>query len=75
MGFAMADISWGRADQFGDFMTVLKLTAVNFYDSAELPTIASAVASTARVFPEPVGPRNRKFPIGRPTGESPARYV
>ena len=31
----------------------------------------SAVASTIRVFPDPVGPRNRKFPTGRPTGDRP----
>ena len=31
------------------------------------------VASTIRVLPEPVGPRKRKFPIGRPAGDKPAR--
>src|SRR6185437_6015264 len=36
MGFAMPEISWGRPDQFGDFMTVLKLGAVDFNDGARI---------------------------------------
>src|SRR5690242_502071 len=36
MGFAMPEISWGRPDQFGDFMTVLKLGAVDFNDGARV---------------------------------------
>jgi hypothetical protein len=36
IGFAMLEISWGRSDQFGDFMTVLKLGAVDFNDSARI---------------------------------------
>src|SRR5437868_1537820 len=36
MGFAMTKISRGRADKFGDFMTVLKLAAVDFNDSARI---------------------------------------
>ena len=35
----------------------------------------SAVASTSRVLPVPVGPRNSKLPIGRPGLLMPARYV
>src|ERR1700722_20250038 len=30
MSFAMAQIAWGRADQLGDFMGVLKLRTVDF---------------------------------------------
>jgi hypothetical protein len=32
-----------------------------------------AVASTTRVFPAPVGPKNSKFPAGRPGESNPAR--
>src|ERR1700675_4226012 len=35
----------------------------------------SAVASTMRVFPEPVGPRKRNLPIGRPAGNRPEEKV
>jgi hypothetical protein len=34
MGLAMPEISWRRSDQFGYFMTVLKLGAVNLNDGA-----------------------------------------
>src|SRR5271155_687678 len=37
------------------------------------PNSTSAVASTTRVFPAPVGPRNSKFPTGRPGEFNPAR--
>ena len=33
-------------------------------DSRKQVARLSAAASTRRVFPDPVGPRNRKFPIG-----------
>ena len=39
------------------------------------PIRLSAVASTIRVLPVPVGPRNRKLPIGRPGLFIPARYI
>ena len=39
------------------------------------PSKVSAVASTILVLPVPVGPKNRKFAIGRPGLLSPARYV
>ena len=39
------------------------------------PSKHSAVASTKRVLPVPVGPRNRKFPIGRPGVFMPAKYI
>src|SRR5437899_4705769 len=29
MGFAVSQVSWGRADQLGDLMTVLKLRAID----------------------------------------------
>ena len=73
MGLAMSQISGRRADQLGDFMAVLELRAVDLDDRPRIPEQASAVASTIRVLPEPVGPRNRKLPIGRPTGDNPAR--
>src|SRR6202035_4650427 len=37
------------------------------------PNSTSAVASTTRVFPAPVGPRNSKLPTGRPGEFKPAR--
>src|SRR5277367_2492962 len=37
------------------------------------PNSTSAVASTTRVFPAPVGPKNSKFPTGRPGEFNPAR--
>src|SRR2546430_3101308 len=37
------------------------------------PKRISAAASTMRVFPEPVGPRNSRFPTGRPGEFNPAR--
>src|SRR6185437_6299403 len=37
------------------------------------PKTTSAVASTTRVLPAPVGPRNRRFPTGRPGEFKPAR--
>src|ERR1700735_2341469 len=37
------------------------------------PNKTSAVASTTRVFPAPVGPRNNRLPTGRPGEFSPAR--
>ena len=39
------------------------------------PNSASAIASTTRVFPDPVGPRNSKFPTGRPGALRPARNI
>src|SRR5260370_34495937 len=36
MGFAMPDISWRRTDQFGDFVTVLKLGTVDFNNGARI---------------------------------------
>src|SRR6266481_1869551 len=36
MRFAMTEISRGRADEFGDFMTVLKLAAVDLNDSPRI---------------------------------------
>src|SRR5438552_4378366 len=41
----------------------------------ESPNSASAIDSTTRVLPEPVGPRNSKLPTGRPGGFSPARNI
>jgi len=40
-----------------------------------LPNNACAIASTTRVLPEPVGPKNKKFAIGRPGGLRPATNV
>ena len=39
------------------------------------PKRDSATASTTRVLPEPVGPRNRRLPTGRPGAFSPARNI
>jgi len=39
------------------------------------PKRASAMTSTTRVLPEPVGPRKSRLPTGRPGGFSPARKV
>ena len=33
------------------------------------------IASTSLVFPVPVGPRNKKFPTGRPGLVIPAKYI
>src|SRR5271157_3001322 len=34
MSFAMAEIAWGRADEFRDFVRVLKFRAIDFDDQA-----------------------------------------
>ena len=34
VGFAVTEISGGRADEFGNFMTVLKLAAIDLNDGA-----------------------------------------
>ena len=65
MGFAVAEISGRRTDQLGDLMAVLKFGAVNLDDARGSPKSDSAMASTTRVLPEPVGPRNRRLPTGR----------
>ena len=71
MGLAMAQVSGRRANQLGDFVAVLELGAIDFDHARRRPTRLSAVASTMRVLPDPVGPRNRKLPIGRPGGFMP----
>jgi hypothetical protein len=58
-----------RRASTGTSMQSILITARGFLRSA------SAVASTVRVFPEPVGPRKRKFPIGRPDGFIPVKYI
>ena len=75
MGLAVAQVARRRADQLGDFVAVLELGAVDLDHRAGLPDRLSAVASTMRVFPEPVGPRNRKLPMGRSGLFIPARYI
>ena len=37
------------------------------------PSKHSAVASTSRVLPDPVGPKNKRFAIGRPGGIMPGQ--
>jgi hypothetical protein len=69
----VADITRRRTDQFRDFMTVLELRAVHFDDGIRVENRISAAASTRRVLPDPVGPRNNKFAIGRPGVAIPAK--
>ncbi len=68
MGLAVTQVARRRADQLRNLMGVLKLAAVNF----DYPNKISAAASTMRVFPDPVGPRNKKLPTGRPGEFKPA---
>jgi hypothetical protein len=57
-----------RPDQLRDFTTVLELCTNRLITARGLAAKTSAVTSTVRVLPEPFGPTNRKFPIGRPSG-------
>jgi len=63
---AMSQVSGRRADQFGDLMAVLELGAVDLDHGMSVPYQCLRGTSSIRVLPEPVGPRNRKLPIGRP---------
>jgi len=64
----MTEISRGRSDEFGDFMTVLKLPAIDLNDGARIAEKRLAVASTARVLPVPSRPEEQEVsnPAGRP---------
>jgi hypothetical protein len=62
MSFAVPQISWRRADQFGNFVTTLKFSAVDFDHRARI------LQQGLRVFPDPGDPRNRKFPMRQPRG-------
>src|SRR5579864_4784878 len=71
MGFPVSQIAWRRADQLGDLVRMLKLRAIHLDRGS--PNRISAAASTMRVLPDPVGPRNNKFPTGRPFEPIPAQ--
>ena len=73
VGFAVSQVSGRGTDQLGDLVAVLELGAIDLNDRARVATRLSATASTRRVLPEPVGPRKRRVPTGRPALDSPAR--
>ena len=75
MRLAMAQISGRRTDEFRDLVAVLEFGAIDLDYRFAVPVSPSAVASTVRVFPDPVGPRNRKFPIGLPGALMPVKYI
>jgi len=54
-------------------MGVLKLRAINLDHCAGLAKENLGGRFHHRVFPEPVGPRNKRFPTGRPGEFNPAR--
>src|SRR5260370_29324954 len=71
--FPMAKITRRRADEFGDFMTVLKLAAIDLNDGAWIAEKRLGGRLHGACLPGTRRPEDRKFPIGRPSGESPAR--
>ena len=75
MRLAMPQVSGRRADQLRDLVAVLELGAVDLDHRAGILYQASAVASTIRVLPEPVGPRNRKFADRRPGAFIPVKCI
>jgi len=75
MSLPVPQVSGWRADEFSDLMAVLEFAQSIFTTARASPKSDSAMASTTRVFPEPVGPRNKKFPTGRLGAFKPARNI
>ena len=62
MRLPVSQVSRRRADQLRNFVRVLELRAIDLDAGAGVPKSDSAIASTTRVLPEPVGPRNKQVP-------------
>src|SRR5690606_32227476 len=69
----VADVARGRADQAGHRVLLLVLAHV---DADHGPLVVEQVLGqgpASSVLPTPVGPRNRKLPMGRWGSDRPAR--
>ena len=71
----MPNIPQGRADQLGDLVRMLELGESILTRARGSPSSTSATASATRVFPAPVGPRNRVVPRGLVGHDIPARKI
>jgi hypothetical protein len=63
--FAVSEISRRRADEFGNFVRMLKFGAVDFDDRMRFAKQNLRCRFDNSRFSEPVGPKNRSVPTGR----------
>ena len=75
VSLAVTQVARRRPDEFRDLVRVLKLGTVDLDAGASVAEERLGQSLDDTGFPDPVGPRNNRFPTGRPGAFSPARNI